>query len=172
MRVQSTATPEDRFRPVFAHLGAVTAYARRRGSVDPDALAAEVMTIAWRRLVDVPEDDPRPWLYTTARNLLLAEWRKRATEERHRHEFAAPETAPEVFELDPQLATALSELSPVDREALLLTAWEELTPTEAARSLGINPTTFRVRLMRARRRVEARLALTNAPDSKLTMEST
>src|SRR5215813_6961601 len=163
MAVQSTATPEARFRPVFAHLGAVTAYARRRGSLDPDGLAAEVMTIAWRRLADVPVDDPRPWLYTTARNLLLAEWRRSATERRHRHQLAAPETAPEVFELDPQLATALSELSPLDREALLLIAWEELTPTEAARSLGIKPTTFRVRLLRARRRVEARLAAANAP---------
>lgn len=171
--MQSPAAPEARFRPVFSHLGAVTAYARRRGSVDPDALAAEVMTIAWRRLADVPEDDPRPWLYATARNLLLAEWRKRETEQRHRHELAAPETAPDVFELDPQLARALNDLSPLDREAILLTAWEELTPTEAARALGIKPTAFRVRLLRARRRIEAKLAgMTNAPDTNLTMEST
>lgn len=173
MAVQPTPTPETRFRPVFAHLGAVTAYARRRGSLDPDALAAEVMTIAWRRLADVPEDDPRPWLYATARNLLLTEWRKSATERRHRHELAAPEAGPQVFELDPQLATALNELSSLDREALLLTAWEELTPTEAAHALGIKPTTFRVRLLRARRRVEARLAgAATAPDTKLTMERT
>src|SRR5262245_27219166 len=171
MAVQST--PEARFRPVFAHLGAVTAYARRRGSRDADALAAEVMTIAWRKLADVPEDDPRPWLYTTARNLLLTESRKAATERRHRHELVAPEIAPEVFELDPQLAAVLNELSATDREALLLPAWEELTPTDAAQALGIKPTAFRVRLLRARRRVEAKLAAaTNAPDSKLTMEST
>jgi RNA polymerase sigma factor (sigma-70 family) len=166
-------TPEARFRPVFAHLGAVAAYARRRGSRDADALAADVMTIAWRKLADVPEDDPRPWLYATARNLLLAEARKAATERRHRHELLAPETSAEVFELDPQLTTALNELSPLDREALLLTAWEELTPTEAARALGIRPTAFRVRLLRARRRVEAKLAgLATAPDTKLTMERT
>ncbi len=65
--MQSTGTPEARFRPVFSHLGAIRVYARRRGSLDADALAAEVMTIAWRRLADVPEDDPRPWLYATAR---------------------------------------------------------------------------------------------------------
>ena len=53
---------EARFRQVFVHLGAITAYARRRGSADPEALAAEVMTIAWRRLADVPRDDERPWL--------------------------------------------------------------------------------------------------------------
>src|SRR3954466_7237199 len=66
---------EARFREVFSHLGAVTAYARRRGSSDPDGIAAEAMAIAWRRLADVPEDDPRPWLYATARTLALAERR-------------------------------------------------------------------------------------------------
>ena len=146
---------EERFREVFAHLGAVTAYARRRGSRDADGLAAEVMTIAWRRLPDVPRDDARPWLYATARNLLLAE-------RRHAHR-TAPAVAPEpsaeheLSELDPGLSRALQALSPPDREALLLVAWEELTPSEAARALGINPTAFRVRLLRARRRLRAKL---------------
>src|SRR5881296_954852 len=135
---------EARFRLVFAHLGAVTAYARRRGSLDADALAAEVMTIAWRRLADVPEDDPRPWLFATARNLVYAESRKVETARRHQHELAEAQPTHEVFELDPQLAAALGELSPLDREALLLTAWEELTPKEAARALGIKSTAFRV----------------------------
>ena len=171
--MQSTGSSEARFRPVFSHLGAVTAYARRRGSLDADALAAEVMTIAWRRLADVPEDDPRPWLYATARNLLLAESRRAATARRHVHELVEQRSASDVSELDPPLAAALRELSPLDREALLLTAWEELTPTEAARSLGIKPTAFRVRLLRARRRIEAKLAgATPAPDTTLTMERT
>jgi RNA polymerase sigma-70 factor, ECF subfamily len=146
---------EARFREVFAHLGAVTAYARRRGSRDADGLAAEVMTIAWRRLADVPRDDARPWLYATARNLLLAE-RRHAT---RITPVAEPATAgePELFELDPGLARALRALSSLDREALLLVAWEELTPSEAARTLGINPAAFRVRLLRARRRLCAKL---------------
>jgi hypothetical protein len=37
---------EARFRPVFGQLGAVTAYARRRGSRDAEGIAAEVMAIA------------------------------------------------------------------------------------------------------------------------------
>ena len=40
-----------------------------------------------------------------------------------------------------------------DREALLLIAWEDLTPALAAASLGISSTAFRVRLHRARRRL-------------------
>lgn len=173
MAVHSSRSPEARFRAVFSHLGAVTAYARRRGSLDADGLAAEVMTIAWRRLADVPEDDPRPWLYATARNLVYAELRKAQTVRRHQHELAERQLSDEVFELDPQLATVLSELSPLDREALLLTAWEELTPKEAARALGIKAGAFRVRLLRARRRVEAKLAEpTTAPDTTPTLEKT
>src|SRR3954454_8974481 len=100
---------EERFRVVFSHLGALTAYARRCGSRDADAVAAETMAIAWRRLADIPQDDPLPWLYATARNLLLAEARRRA---RDAAPVDAPDTAPppEVAELDPALAAALRAL--------------------------------------------------------------
>src|ERR1700759_5032668 len=69
---------EARFARVFDHLPAVVAYARRRGSSDPEGLAAEAMAIAWRRLADVPADEARPWLIATARNLLWEGWRRRA----------------------------------------------------------------------------------------------
>jgi RNA polymerase sigma-70 factor (ECF subfamily) len=146
---------EARFRSVFSHLGAVTAYARRRGSRDADAIAAETMTVAWRRLAHVPEDDPRPWLYATARNLLLAEARRSGPTAGAHAEPAEP--APELLEIDPELWSALRSLPLLDREALLLVAWEDLTPTQAAQALGINPTAFRVRLLRARRRLRAAL---------------
>jgi RNA polymerase sigma-70 factor (ECF subfamily) len=153
---------EARFRSVFSHLGAVTAYARRRGSRDADGIAAETMTVAWRRLADVPEDDPRPWLYATARNLLLAEARKtRPPTGAHVEEI---QPAYELQELDPALDAALRSLGPLDREALLLVAWEDLTPTQAAKALGINPTAFRVRLLRARRRLRAGLEERAADD--------
>src|SRR3954451_738281 len=148
-------TPEKEFRAIFAHLGAVTAYARRRGSHDAEGLAAEVMTIAWRRLADVPGDDARPWLYATARNLLLEEVRKRSRTVSNAREGVVP--APELEEIDPELRAALLALSALDREALLLVAWEDLTPAQAARALGINATAFRVRLQRARRRLRDRL---------------
>jgi RNA polymerase sigma-70 factor (ECF subfamily) len=149
---------EARFRDVFAHLAAVAAYARRRGSRDADAVAAEVMTIAWRRLADVPTDDPRPWLYATARNLVLADTRRAPVVAAGDvgADLAAPQ-APDLLELDPVLRAALRSLSTLDREALFLVAWEDLTPTQAARSLGINPVAFRVRLLRARRRMRTKL---------------
>ena len=165
---------ETRFRAVFSHLGAVAAYARRRGSRDADAIAAEVMTIAWRRLADVPRDDPRPWLYATARNLVLAEARVAASNGRGPDRIAL---APEIIELDPALDGALRSLSRLDREALLLVAWEDLTPTQAARALGINPAAFRVRLLRARRRLRAKLedasnGVHPDPQAQLDLETT
>jgi RNA polymerase sigma-70 factor (ECF subfamily) len=44
-----------------------------------------------------------------------------------------------------------------DREILMLTAWEGLTPREIAAVMGISANVVRVRLHRARRRVEQRL---------------
>jgi RNA polymerase sigma-70 factor (ECF subfamily) len=154
---------EERFRGVFAHLAAVTAYARRRGSADADAIAAETMTIAWRRLADVPRDDALPWLYATARNLLLADARRSARRTRLR-EPEQVHPGPELSELDPELERALRALGSVDREALLLVAWEDLTPSQAARALGLNAAAFRVRLLRARRRLRVNLEAASAAD--------
>jgi RNA polymerase sigma-70 factor (ECF subfamily) len=145
---------EARFAEVFAHLGLLSAYARRRGARDPDAIAAEAMAIAWRRLTDVPRDDPRPWLIATARNLVLADRRRHAATLQDL-EGVDPAAPPQIaiLELDHELEVALAKLSETDREALLLVAWEDLTPSAAAASLGISPAAFRVRLHRARRRL-------------------
>ena len=152
-------TAEERFSEVFAHLEFLAAYARRRGARDPDAIAAEAMSIAWRRLPDVPTDDARPWLIATTRNLLLAAHRR----DRHDTDLegveiaAAEQQTSGLLDLDPDLAAALRSLPAVDREALLLIAWEDLTPAMAAESLGIAHTAFRMRLLRARRRLSHEL---------------
>jgi len=152
---------EARFAEIFAHLGFISTYARRRGARDPDGIAAEAMAIAWRRLADVPTADARPWLIVTARNLLLAE--RRSNPETGRQplgdiELEAPaEQLPSELDLDPDLAHGLRALPVKDREALLLIAWDDLTPALAAASLGISPTAFRVRLHRARRRLSGLL---------------
>ena len=152
------AAAEARFAKVFAHLGLLGAYARRRGARDPDAIAAEAMAIAWRRLADVPRDDPRPWLIATTRNLVLADQRRHGKSMQDL-EGVEPAASPEsaVLELDHELEVALAALSETDREALLLVAWEDLTASAAAASLGISPAAIRVRLHRARRRLRYEL---------------
>lgn len=138
---------------MFAHLGLIASYARRRGAHEPDELAAETMAIAWRRLADIPADDPRPWLIATARNLLLADRRRHAVSMAALDSIEPAALPSPTVELDAELEVALRSLSAQDREALLLVAWEDLTPSAAAASLGISPAAFRVRLHRARRRL-------------------
>ena len=65
----------------------------------------------------------------------------------------AREAEAEVQILDPELERCLRALSTRDREALLLVAWEDLTPALAARSLGVSQAAFRIRLHRSRKRL-------------------
>jgi RNA polymerase sigma factor (sigma-70 family) len=155
---------EARFAEVFAHLGFITSYARHRGARDADAIASasEAMAIAWRRLADIPVEGSRPWLINTARNLLLAERRREpatGSQSLGDLEVQAPTVPlPPELDLDPGLADGLRGLSEEYREALLLIAWDDLTPAQAAASLGISRTAFRARLHRARRRLRDELA--------------
>jgi RNA polymerase sigma-70 factor (ECF subfamily) len=55
-------------------------------------------------------------------------------------------------------------LSPLDREAVVLTAWFDLSSTDAARALGITPAAFRMRAARARRRLRAVLSPTSTKE--------
>lgn len=130
------------------------AYIRRRSAADAEDVVAEVFTIAWRRRAALPEPElRRAWLYRTARNLLLADGRYRtqvASALRDLAHVAEPSDSAPVATANAVVQTALNRLSPQDREIILLTEWERLTPTEAAVALGIKPGTARVRLYRAR----------------------
>ncbi|MFN8141721.1 MAG: sigma-70 family RNA polymerase sigma factor [Solirubrobacterales bacterium] len=150
--------PEENFDRVFSQYGAIASFAVRRGSRDPESIAAETMAIAWRRLAEIDHDDCRPWLFTTARNLLMAEQRRTREEPFDASALELPDASIPDFpieSLDPDIDRALAALDPLDREALLLVAWDELNPREAAASLGIKPNAFRVRLHRARKRFHA-----------------
>jgi RNA polymerase sigma-70 factor (ECF subfamily) len=136
------------------HAGQVHAFALRRA--DPEAaqdVTAETFSIAWRRRGEMPAE-PLPWLYSIARGALANEQRsanrRLALAARLVAWSTPPATpAPENHEILP----ALAALRESDREALLLSAWEGLTPRDAARVLGCSATTFAVRLHRARRRL-------------------
>jgi len=56
-----------------------------------------------------------------------------------------------------EVMSALIQLKPVDRDLILLIAWDELTPSEAGQVLGLRPVTARSRLHRARQRLSALL---------------
>jgi RNA polymerase sigma factor (sigma-70 family) len=155
-----------RFETLFAaHHAAVRSYIARRagGGVAIDDAVADTFLVAWRRLDDVPAV-PLPWLLGVARRVLADQrrsaHRRRSLVQRLRTVDPAPGWAAPLS-LGPELASALASLTDHEREALLLVAWDELTPAEAAVAAGCSPAAFRVRLHRARRRVAARLGITD-----------
>jgi len=143
------------------HAAAVRGYAlRRTDAATADDVCAAVWSTAWRRIDHVP-DDALPWLFGVARRVLANERRGRqrrwALHERLAGASGAGQAPAPELPSDRRLARALAALRPADREALLLVAWEELSPQRAAAVLGVRPGTFAVRLHRARRRLAAAL---------------
>lgn len=159
---------EEEFGALFAdHYGAVLGYGLRRvDAATAHDVAAEVFVVAWRRLTAVPEH-PRGWLLAVARRVLANELRRRQRLDRLHQRLASDADAtsggpgaPEVLVGEPadgRLADAVACLSPGDQEVLRLVGWEELDAGEAAEVLGCSRAAFRVRLHRARRRLEAQL---------------
>jgi RNA polymerase sigma-70 factor (ECF subfamily) len=164
----TTPDPAEVFSALWtAHHDSVLAYCRRRA---PAEMAADVATatfaVLWRRIADAPAD-PLPWLYGVAR-------RELANRRRAQSRFGAflgrlsndrivtgAEVAADASSqaMDRSSArAALGRLRPDDRELLMLIAWEGLSPTDAAASLGISVPAFSVRLHRARQRLESELA--------------
>jgi RNA polymerase sigma-70 factor (ECF subfamily) len=162
------------------HARDILGYALRRTRDPEDAadVVAETFLVAWRRLGEVPLDgDARLWLYGTARHVLAnhdrgARRRDRLTE-RLRDELRRQLPVVHRTGEGSALLEALAGLAEADRELLMLIGWEELTPTQAARALGISPLAARTRLHRARRRLRARLAKQssrNPPNTEIEVE--
>lgn len=164
-----------------AHADRVYAYARRH--VGPDAaddVVSETFLVAWRRRSELPEN-PLPWLLVVARNLIAHHRRSRARSDRFWASAVrelweipvGPAADAEVQERDACLR-ALARCTPAEREALLLVAWDGLTPTEAARVAGCSVRAFTVRLSRGRARLRDGLGErpnSSAPHLTLTSET-
>jgi RNA polymerase sigma factor (sigma-70 family) len=158
---------EARFRALFeAHYARVRRYAHHRGVVgaDADDLVADVFTVAWRRIDDVPGGDALPWLLAVAGNVRRNRARSARRLQAALRRLPAPEPAPPPPDpADPALADALAALNPGDRELLRLVAWDGLTTRQLAAVLGCPDGTARSRLHRARRRLAIHLPEATPP---------
>ncbi len=151
MQIDEERLFEKHFR---GYAGRVHAFALRRA--DPEAaqdVTAETFLIAWRRRAEMPPD-PLPWLYGIARGVLANERRTSNRRLSLAARIAAEPASPDATgDSDHEVLQALASLRESDREALLLSAWEGLSTREAAKVVGCTPTTFAVRLHRARKRL-------------------
>ena len=165
---------EERFVELWRAYGPrVLAYALRHTDADTaQDVLAETFLVAWRRIGDVPAD-PLPWLLVVARHTVAnlrrsaARQARVAAELQRLHEVAEPAAAADVPATERAAVLArLAGLTSREREALLLLAWDGLTPQQAARVAGCSLPAFHVRLFRARRRLrdDSRTGLAPATD--------
>jgi RNA polymerase sigma-70 factor (ECF subfamily) len=146
------------------HATVVFRYLVRRVGVDEaDGLLGEVFRIAFekRATYDISYANARPWLYGIATNL-LARHRRREARRFHAMARVLAQTAPapdatdavadavDAQDLWPRVAQVLGALPSVERDALVLYVWEELSYDEIAAALGVPVGTVRSRLNRAR----------------------
>lgn len=145
------------------------AYALRRASPEDAAdVLVETFTIAWQHLAEVPDDETSVlWLYVTARGALANLGRRAQARSRLVERIAAEidrgaagSAGPgQSSHEDALVATdVLAALSVDDREVLMLAAWEGLSTAQLASVLNCSTPAARVRLHRARTRLQARLA--------------
>lgn len=164
------------FEPlVVGHSTALHAYLSRRVGTEADDLLGEVWLAAFksRASFDARRGGARAWLFGVARHVLLAQLRRpRAVEWQGGIECDGIDDGWDRVDerlmadaAGPALREALASLAPGDREVLLLVAWEQLTPTEAAAVLGIPVGTARSRLHRTREQLRARLNVAGSAPS-------
>jgi RNA polymerase sigma-70 factor (ECF subfamily) len=158
----------DAFGVLFERHGpAVLQFCFRRTA---DAALAEDLTSivfleAWRKRgrLQLFQESARPWLLGVALNVVRSQYR---TQRRHSDALARlsapapaePESDRAIARIDAEremrvVLDTVSKLNRREREVLELCVWAELSPEEAASSLGISVGAVRSRLSRARRRL-------------------
>jgi RNA polymerase sigma-70 factor, ECF subfamily len=169
--VETTTTDQVRRRAQMdalftSHAADVFAFALRRTSrsAAQDAVS-ETFLVAWRRFDSVPEA-PKPWLLGVARRVLANQRRSDGRQIALRTRLGSPQ--PNLTEHDAAdhaptqgdgaVLAALAALTPAERDAITLIAWDGLNAEEAATVLGCSRAAFYVRVHRARRRLAAALS--------------
>jgi RNA polymerase sigma-70 factor (ECF subfamily) len=171
--VAASAGDPEKFAALFErHAHAVHAFLARRSPAHvADDLLGDVFSTAFeiRSRYDPVVDDARPWLFGIARNLLQARLRSdrrllaaaaRLPVDRPHDDWAQVDERLDVDASAKRVRRALEKLPESEREVLELVAWEGLSPTQAAATLGIPAPTARTRLHRARTTLRAYLSLT------------
>lgn len=136
-----------------------------------DAVINATFAQLWQHLDDVPDESVRTWLRASARHEVLN------TNRRERRWYATTDRAARLNadqaqpppDLDPAddlavVMDALGTLDDADREVVLMTALEDLTSTDLAEILGIQPDAARRRLSRARARLRAAIERMDPPN--------
>ena len=147
-----------------AHVRDVLAYCLRRTEpVGAHDATAEVFTVAWRRMAELPgQSEILPWLYGVAANVLK---NQRRSMRRARDLVDKIESQVEPFQPGPETQVvrrseyeevhrAIDSLKPKYREVIKLVEWEGLPRGQVAELLGVSRATIDQRMHRAYRQLE------------------
>jgi RNA polymerase sigma factor (sigma-70 family) len=147
----------------------VLAFCLRRAEHDrAEDAASETFAVAWRRRDAIPRE-PLPWLYGIARRALANQRRSAGRQQALAHRLASLPAPAFVPAGNHTVLEALARLPRPDQEALMLAAWEGLSAAEAGRVLDCTAVAFRLRLLRARRKLAR--ALTEAESNEPQLHS-
>jgi RNA polymerase sigma factor (sigma-70 family) len=164
---------EELFRTYHAVL-VTAAYNRLSNIGDAEDAAAEVFAQAWRRRDEAAHVFTIAWLYSTLRNVIGNQYRGRTRHARRveraeaNHRDLGAEASEEVLDV----RAAVNRLDPADRELIWMAFWEDLTREEMAEILGCSAATLRVRLHRAKKRLETALLESSAAVGAVSVEAT
>ncbi len=170
---------EERFRRLYdAERDRVVAYAMRRTTNHEDTadVVAETFAIAWRRIDDIPSGEREvPWLFVVARRVIANRLRGNSTHSAIVQRLARQLALPASGEDEPNperlsALTALSHLSEEEREILMLVAWDGLSSRELGWVLSCSSTAARIRLHRARARLNDEWAAERGADSEASQK--
>ena len=147
-----------------AHVRDVLAYClRRTGPAAAHDATAEVFTVAWRRVAELPgQSEILPWLYGVAANVLK---NQRRSTRRARDLVNRIESQVEPFQPGPETQVvrrseyeevhrAIDSLKPKYREVIKLVEWEGLPRDQVAEMLGVSRATIDQRMHRAYRQLK------------------
>lgn len=145
---------------------------RRAPAVAVDDVVADVLLVLWRRLDDVPTDDPLPWTYAVARGCVA---NARRAEQRHlrlvdRVKRLERPLDPAERASHPEVHAALAGLRELDREVVMLWAWEGLAPREIATVTGLTANAVSIRLHKAKKALAEALGKSGTPAGQIPDE--
>jgi RNA polymerase sigma-70 factor (ECF subfamily) len=155
------AQPEefDAFYSATAKRMVALVYAMTGDLAEAEDAVQEAYVRAWQRWAKLTrEGDPLPWVRTVAMRLAISTWRR--TKGRLRAHFRhGPQTdVPELSGDRVALVAALRELTPEQRQAVVLHHLLDLPVEQVARETGASNGAVRTRLSRARKLLGERLA--------------
>jgi RNA polymerase sigma-70 factor (ECF subfamily) len=148
-------------RAYSLHLRDITAYvARRVATEEVDDVVAKVFVVAWRRFEAVPAPpEDRLWLFGVARRCVAHHLRSALRQGRLRMRLANEirivqiPTSQRVDHRYDLVLKAMERLKPLDREALRLVLWDELSHADAAIVMDCSVNAFELRYRRARNNI-------------------